>query len=493
MKQMSYITRWLYSTSHKDIAILYLGYGLISSMVATGMSVIIRMELSGPNPQFLNENNQVFNVMVTGHAIAMIFLFVMPVLIGAFGKKRIYKYISFLKYKNILNIGVKPYNHAKRGNLVTFKSIFIPYVTKDNKIFTVNKSKINKELSPQSEENNLHNNLLCNKIILPLNMDKNYLGSYLAGLIEGDGSIWVDEGKYKQKTSPAIDIIFVEKDLPLLNYLFHILNIGYIKHNRTSKAYMWHIKKIEDIYVILELTNGYYRTPKYEASIRAINWLNNYILEADKMDNKLKRNNKGDNFIEYNNKIRNNILKNINIINIKPIDTSNLWSNPWLAGFTDADGNFSISLYKRKNNNINVGLYYRLEIRQRYTKVLDINNNKIDVNYFDIMTSIANMFNTNLYSRKRNLKLQNQENYKDYYSYIVAVTKIENLSLVVKYFEKYPLLSSKYLDYKDWKKIIDLAIIKGNKPSHIECKELAIKIRNNFNKTRKNINWDHLK
>lgn len=40
---MSYITRWLYSTSHKDIAILYLGYGLIASMVATGMSLIIRM------------------------------------------------------------------------------------------------------------------------------------------------------------------------------------------------------------------------------------------------------------------------------------------------------------------------------------------------------------------------------------------------------------------------------------------------------------------
>lgn len=85
MHKMSYITRWLFSTSHKDIAILYLGYGMISSMVATAMSVIIRLELSGSNPQFLQGNNQVFNVMVTGHAIAMIFLFVMPVLIGAFG------------------------------------------------------------------------------------------------------------------------------------------------------------------------------------------------------------------------------------------------------------------------------------------------------------------------------------------------------------------------------------------------------------------------
>lgn len=81
---MSYTTRWLFSTSHKDIGILYLIYGMISAMVATAMSVIIRLELSGPGDQFLHENRQVYNVLVTGHAIAMIFLFVMPVLIGAF-------------------------------------------------------------------------------------------------------------------------------------------------------------------------------------------------------------------------------------------------------------------------------------------------------------------------------------------------------------------------------------------------------------------------
>jgi heme/copper-type cytochrome/quinol oxidase subunit 1 len=54
-------------------------------MVGTGMSVIIRMELSGGNAQYLHGNNHLFNVLITGHAIAMIFLFVMPVLIGAFG------------------------------------------------------------------------------------------------------------------------------------------------------------------------------------------------------------------------------------------------------------------------------------------------------------------------------------------------------------------------------------------------------------------------
>ena len=82
---MKYVDRWLFSTSHKDIAILYLIFGFVSGMVGTGMSVIIRMELSGGNAQYLHGNNHLFNVLITGHAIAMIFLFVMPVLIGAFG------------------------------------------------------------------------------------------------------------------------------------------------------------------------------------------------------------------------------------------------------------------------------------------------------------------------------------------------------------------------------------------------------------------------
>jgi len=85
VREMSYVTRWLFSTSHKDIGILYLAFGMISAMVGTAMSVIIRLELSNGNSQFFHNNNQAYNVLVTGHAIAMIFLFVMPVLIGAFG------------------------------------------------------------------------------------------------------------------------------------------------------------------------------------------------------------------------------------------------------------------------------------------------------------------------------------------------------------------------------------------------------------------------
>jgi hypothetical protein len=74
-----------------------------------------------------------------------------------------------------------------------------------------------------------------------------------------------------------------------------------------------------------------------------------------------------------------------------------------LAGFTDADGNFSITVYDRKNNNkvlrTNVQTFFRIEVKQNYS--INVTADQGGASYFNIMTKISEFLTVNLYTRTR--------------------------------------------------------------------------------------------
>jgi cytochrome c oxidase subunit 1 len=69
--------RWFLSSNAKDIGTLYLIFALFSGLLGTAFSVLIRLELSGPGVQYIADN-QLYNSIITAHAILRILFMVMP-------------------------------------------------------------------------------------------------------------------------------------------------------------------------------------------------------------------------------------------------------------------------------------------------------------------------------------------------------------------------------------------------------------------------------
>ena len=383
--------RWFLSSNAKDIGTLYLIFALFSGLIGTGFSVLIRLELSGPGVQYLADN-QLYNSIITAHAILMIFFMVMPALIGGFG--------NFLLP---LLVG-GPDMANKKGYLGNIL----------NKKYYSNNVKI-----------------------------KNNLNTYLAGLFEGDGHIWIQNINFIKKHNPRFCITFSLKNEPLAKKLLEIIGSGFIRYKPKDNACVLVISTVVGLNKIVSLINGELRTPKIHQLHSLIDWLNkNHNTNIDKL----------------------------------PLKESSLSDDSWLSGFIDSDGSFSVQHTKVENNAKKRKISCRLRIEQRMLDPVTGSS------YFNVLTNIAEFLNCKLLTRKQ------KSTGNEYYT--LAASSKTSLEIIVNYFTRYPLFSSKYLDYKDWKEIV--LLILENKHYTEEGLIKTDSVRNSMNRQRTFFNWDHL-
>lgn len=96
----------LYSTNAKEIGTLYLVFAIFAGMIATGFSVLIRLELSSPGVQFLQGDHQLFNVIITAHGLLMLFFMVKfnYKILNLENLFNLFSDVKFLNFKNIKGI-----------------------------------------------------------------------------------------------------------------------------------------------------------------------------------------------------------------------------------------------------------------------------------------------------------------------------------------------------------------------------------------------------
>lgn len=267
--------------------------------------------------------------------------------------------------------------------------------------------------------------------------------SYLAGLFEGDGHIWISKDLTENKHNPRFCITFGLKNEPLAKKLLSLVEYGHIRYKLEDNACVLIVSPIDGLKKIVSLLNGELRTPKIDQLHLLIDWLN--------------------------------INQKLNIPKL-PLKTGDLNNDSWLAGFVDADGSFSIQHTKKETGALKRKVSCRLRIEQRMVYP------KTNASYFHVMTDIALFLHCNLLTRKQ---ISTGNEY-----YTLAASSRDSLMIITNYFQKFPLYSSKHMDYLDWNNAVRLIL---NNVHYTDTNLLIIdELKSKMNRDRTEFNWNHL-
>ena len=287
------------------------------------------------------------------------------------------------------------------------------------------------------------NSILLNTSNCSNSSKNNYkFASYLTGLIEGDGSIIVPKTERSSKGKlnyPSIQIVFHLKDLPLALLIQKNLGCGSLIRKKGLNAYTLYINDQKGILNLVNLLNGNMKTPKINSLYNLIDWLNN---------------------------------KNPNLNFTKlPLNSDSLNNDAWLSGMIESDGHFSV----------------RTTITGKYPKIeckFELSQRQKDHLGYSNELFLANI------AKFLKVSLKNTRENTPHPQYRLRTMSLETNLILINYLNEYPLFGSKYLDYINWKEILNLFNPKFKYSQ--ENIDKVLNLKSEMNDKRTIFTWNHL-
>lgn len=243
----------------------------------------------------------------------------------------------------------------------------------------------------------------------------NEFGYFLAGLIEGEG--WFGDS--------VLHIIFAENDISLAYLIKNRIGHGNVYKIKDKKAVRYICKNQKGLSIILSLINGkLVSKPKYEQLIN-----HNYTEKFN--------------------------------CTINPPSNQITLDNYWLAGFSQADGCFYISLVKSKTHKTGFSVRLEFSIKQN------------DAVPLKLLYDTVKMGNLSQYSSG---------------IWCYKSSGFKTAALLISYFDTFNLFAGKYTDYLKFRKVY-IMITQGK---HLEEKGI-LKIKQKIKNQKMDADLNFLK
>lgn len=276
-------------------------------------------------------------------------------------------------------------------------------------------------------------------------LNKDQFGYYLSGLLEGDGHL----------SLPALGKTILNRILnPRIIFTSHINNLGMYAYIQSElggigkfqitgiNTIRYVIGDIKGILSFINFIHGKLRTPKNIRFNELIKFLN----------------------FKYSLVIPESLL-----------DTSNLNNNSWFTGFTEADGHFGLKIVeskpksetRKRSVSFSISLKFRLDQRS-----FDKPNSS---SMLPIMENLASFLSCKLSTYMIGPKTNPREILS------LSIAGINSLEFIVNYFNKYPLLGTKGIDFKLWEVVYYMILSKEHlsESGRLKIKMIASEMKNN--------------